>query len=96
MRNLLIAIVCALSVGACNTVTELLGDSEFFNKAAETAGKVEDATVGNVAKGVSKYCGVIPGAGRKEIRDRLNGREEIKGAKVGVWCPGDAPLVLGP
>ena len=96
MRILFIAIVCAISLGACDAVKSLTGDSEFFSKAAETLGKVDDATAGNFAKGVSKYCEAVPGVARKGLRKHVNGRAEMDGAKVGAWCPGDAPLVLGP
>lgn len=96
MRSILLAGTCILLLGGCDTVKSLTGDSEFFDKAAETLGKVDDATAGNFAKGISKYCGAVPGVARKGLRKHVNGRAEMDGAKVGAWCPGDAPLVLGP
>ena len=38
----------------------VFGNTEFFAKAAETAGKVDDATTGNFAKGIALYCEKVP------------------------------------
>lgn len=86
-------IVIALALGAC---ADLQGGTEFFEKAAQAAGKVDDATTGNFAKGIALYCEKVPSVARLRIRDHLNARPEMKGAKAAVWCPMEAPVTLGP
>lgn len=96
-----LAVAAMLAVGGCQTVDGLAGSSDFFAKAYETGGKVDDAVVGNFAKGVLLYC-KIPGVGRKIAREHLNSRPEFfdesgkRKAAVAAWCGGEAPIALGP
>ena len=96
MRRFLIAGAVAVSLGGCAELQATLGGAEFFEKAANAAGKVDDVTTGNFAKGIALYCAKVPTAARSKIRDHLNARSEMKGAKAAVWCVDEAPVTLGP
>lgn len=101
LRTGLLAGFLMPALAGCAGLGELVGayggeeGLALLRKAAEGAEKIEDATIGNAVKVLPVYC-VAPGAARTAFRARINARPEAEGAKVGVWCPGDAPLVLGP
>lgn len=88
-------VVAALTLGGCQAARTIAGTYggekglELFDKAAEGVEKIENATLGNAAKAVAKYCDKAPVASRKLLRDRINARPEMAGAKIGVQCPGE-------
>ena len=45
---------------------------------------------------MNKYCENVPGIAREALRNQWNARVEMKGAQVGIYCPGDTPIALGP
>lgn len=96
LKFALVAAAFSLTAG-CDTLSEFMGGSELglLQKAAEVGGKVEDATLGNGAKALPKYCSV-PRSARNALRARLNARPEAQNNKLGIWCEGDPVLTLGP
>ena len=85
----------ALFIAGCAEVTNLFGDGEFFQKAIEIGGKVDDETTGRFASVIALYCSKVPSVARKAVRDHLNSRTEMAGAIAAVWCPGESPVTLG-
>ena len=89
MRNFLLSGLCALALTACGT-EGLLGESEFLVKAAETAGKVEEHTVGNVAKAIDAYCKNVPKTARSLLVKRINSYT-VKYEAIDLCGPAKAP-----
>ncbi|KKL95924.1 hypothetical protein LCGC14_1849650 [marine sediment metagenome] len=102
MLRIVTVAALALTLGGCAGLQDLVdgygGEKALalLEKAAEGVEKVESATLGNAGKALKGYCDKVPPKARKMLRDRLNAREEASGAKIGVWCPNDGPLTLGP
>ena len=90
-------IIATLILGACSTIDLSLLEDVGIDpaKAEATVKKIEDATLGNAAKALPLYC-KAPKSARDVFRQRINDRPEAKGAKLGVFCPGDPALTLGP
>ena len=92
-----IIIAAVLSLAGCGTMDlSLLSEIGVEpGNALEKAKQVEDTVLGNAVKPLPVYC-KAPGIARSTFRGRINARPEAGGAKIGIWCPGDKPLVLGP
>ena len=90
-------IIATLTLGACSTIDLSLLEDVGIDpaKAEATVKKIEDYTLGNAAKALPIYC-KAPMSARVLFRERFNNRPEAKGAKLGVYCPGDGVLTLGP
>jgi len=90
-------ILAVLILAGCSTIdlSLLQGVGVDPAKAEATVKKIEDATLGNAAKALPIYC-KAPKSARSLFRLRFNGRPEAKGAAMGIHCPGDPALTLGP
>ena len=97
MNRYIPVIILPLLLGACDTLSGFVGgaDLSLLEKAANSAGKVEDATLGNAMKALPKYC-ALPRSARALLRSRANGRAEAEGNKIGVYCVGDPSMTMGP
>lgn len=96
MLRLLTVCFIALSMSACasmdlSMLSEIGVDPD---KALDKAKGIETTILGNAVKPLPIYC-KAPAVARGTFRDRINARPEAKGAMIGVWCPGDLPLLLG-
>lgn len=96
LRIITVAVAFALALSGCATIDLSLLEKVGVDpaEAEQTVRDIEDATLGNAAKALPVYC-VAPDVARSLFRGRFNARPEAEGAQLGVWCPGDAPLVLG-
>lgn len=93
--KLVYAVLLTLTLGACDTLSGVFGgaDLSLLQKAAETGGKVEEATLGNAMKALPYYC-KLPQAARATLRDHANSRPEAGGNKLAVHCVGDPTVTL--
>jgi hypothetical protein len=82
--------------GSLNAVASLLpggGDLSLLERIEETGGVVDEKVVGNAVKALPIYCRLPLGA-RERVRQHVNEQPNAGGVKMGIWCPGDAPLTL--
>lgn len=100
MKRIIPLIALVPLLGACESlapIVSLYGGEKglaVLEEAAEKAGKVEDATLGNAMKALPKYC-ALPQSIRSTFRARVNLRPEAEGNKIAIWCNGDGVLTLG-